>query len=188
MPRKNEAEMRMYLDVEAFHEKFQLKPYDSFRDLPDDLVRFREKFLTEEALETYKATLSANPPEVLDGLIDLAYVALGTFYLAGGTLLGVANYRKLQPYEFGTLQVMRMSKGVRLEKDANNLTFMLDIAFGCRSMAQEMGWFFDTGWDRGQSANMSKVRAKREGDSKRGSTWDVVKPKGWVAPKMDDLV
>jgi hypothetical protein len=35
---------------------------------------------------------------------------------------------------------------------------------------------------------MKKVRALRAVDSQRGSTYDVVKPSGWVAPDLSDLV
>jgi len=36
---------------------------------------------------------------------------------------------------------------------------------------------------------MKKVRAATDGsDSKRGSSLDVVKPEGWIAPDLSDLV
>jgi predicted HAD superfamily Cof-like phosphohydrolase len=44
------------------------------------------------------------------------------------------------------------------------------------------------GWNRVHNANMGKTRAERSTDSKRGSTFDVVKPDGWVAPDLSDLV
>ncbi len=44
-------------------------------------------------------------------------------------------------------------------------------------------------WSKGMRAvhraNMSKVRAERADQSKRGSTFDVVKPQGWVAPDFE---
>lgn len=43
-------------------------------------------------------------------------------------------------------------------------------------------------WDDVQRANMSKVRAEKASDSKRGSTWDVVKPAGWVPPQTDAII
>lgn len=43
-------------------------------------------------------------------------------------------------------------------------------------------------WRRVHAANMAKVRAERASDSKRGSTFDVVKPAGWTPPKHTDLV
>lgn len=43
-------------------------------------------------------------------------------------------------------------------------------------------------WNDVQRANMSKERAKKASDSKRGSTWDVVKPAGWVGPQTAAII
>lgn len=43
-------------------------------------------------------------------------------------------------------------------------------------------------WSRVHAKNMLKVRASDVGQSKRGSTLDVVKPEGWEPPTFDDLV
>jgi hypothetical protein len=37
--------------------------------------------------------------------------------------------------------------------------------------------------DAVQKANMAKVRVAKAEDSKRGSTFDVRKPEGWVGPE-----
>lgn len=50
------------------------------------------------------------------------------------------------------------------------------------------GKIFNEAWHRVQEANMAKIRCEREGDSKRGSTFDVIKPEGWEAPDHHDLV
>lgn len=47
---------------------------------------------------------------------------------------------------------------------------------------------FIEAWRRVHLANMQKVRAQLDTDSKRGSTYDVVKPAGWQAPSHTDLV
>jgi predicted HAD superfamily Cof-like phosphohydrolase len=47
---------------------------------------------------------------------------------------------------------------------------------------------FHEAWKRVQAANMKKVRAQTEDESKRGSTFDVVKPAGWIPPDHHDLV
>lgn len=39
-------------------------------------------------------------------------------------------------------------------------------------------------WRRVHEANMKKIR----GESNRSALYDIVKPPGWVAPKLDDLV
>lgn len=43
-------------------------------------------------------------------------------------------------------------------------------------------------WADVQRANMSKERALKASDSKRGSTWDVVKPTGWVGPQTEAII
>lgn len=43
-------------------------------------------------------------------------------------------------------------------------------------------------WADVQRANMSKERVTKASDSKRGSTWDVVKPAGWIAPRTEEIV
>lgn len=47
---------------------------------------------------------------------------------------------------------------------------------------------WDVLWNDVQRANMAKERAVRTDQSKRGSTWDVFKPVGWVAPRTEELV
>jgi len=47
---------------------------------------------------------------------------------------------------------------------------------------------FAEAWRRVHAANMQKVRAELDSDSKRGSTLDVVKPAGWEKPTHTDLV
>ena len=42
-------------------------------------------------------------------------------------------------------------------------------------------------WRRVHEANLTKVRATRPSMSSRGSTWDVIKPKGWTPPDLEDL-
>lgn len=43
-------------------------------------------------------------------------------------------------------------------------------------------------WDDVQRANMSKERALKASDSKRGSTYDVIKPAGWIPPKTQEFI
>lgn len=58
---------------------------------------------------------------------------------------------------------------------------IVDHAFMC-------GLNFIEAWQRVHNANMTKRRAEKTSDSKRGSTVDVVKPEGWVPPDLSDLV
>lgn len=59
---------------------------------------------------------------------------------------------------------------------------LLDLVYVAMGTAYMMNVPWDEGWSHVQYANMTKKRAEKVGDSKRGSTFDVVKPEGWVAP------
>lgn len=72
-----------------------------------------------------------------------------------------------------------------LEKQLDGLVDLVYVALGT---AYLQGFDFAEAWRRVHAANMAKVRALRESDSKRGSTFDVVKPPGWKAPDLSDLV
>lgn len=46
----------------------------------------------------------------------------------------------------------------------------------------------EQGWNRVHEANMKKIRVERPEDSKRKSSYDVKKPKDWIAPTLKDLL
>lgn len=68
------------------------------------------------------------------------------------------------------------------------LDALVDLVYVALGTSYLHGFNFREAWRRVQDANMVKVRAERRDDSKRGSTFDVVKPPGWVAPDHSDLV
>lgn len=76
--------------------------------------------------------------------------------------------------------------------DENNLHEMfdalIDLVYVALGTAYLHGFDFSEGWKRVHSANMSKVKALSKDDSKRKSSYDVVKPKGWKAPSLEDLL
>jgi predicted HAD superfamily Cof-like phosphohydrolase len=47
---------------------------------------------------------------------------------------------------------------------------------------------WDTMWADVQRANMSKERATSATQSKRKSTYDIIKPEGWVPPRTEELI
>lgn len=65
---------------------------------------------------------------------------------------------------------------------------LIDLVYVTLGTAYLQGFNFPAGWNRVQHANMQKVRALRTSDSKRGSIYDVVKPEGWTAPDLSDLI
>lgn len=68
------------------------------------------------------------------------------------------------------------------------LDALVDLAYVLLGTAYLQGLPFAEAWRRVHEANMAKVRVERAEDSKRGSTFDVVKPEGWTAPDHSDLV
>jgi predicted HAD superfamily Cof-like phosphohydrolase len=65
---------------------------------------------------------------------------------------------------------------------------LIDLAYFTLGTAHVMNLPWEAGWERVHAANMAKIRTERPADSKRGSGFDVVKPAGWSAPILDDLV
>lgn len=68
---------------------------------------------------------------------------------------------------------------------------MIDLVYVAMGTADFMGignerW--QACWNEVQRANMTKVRAQSESDSKRGTSLDVVKPAGWVGPNFKEIL
>jgi predicted HAD superfamily Cof-like phosphohydrolase len=61
----------------------------------------------------------------------------------------------------------------------------VDISAAHRDQYQPL---FYTMWNLVHSANMKKIRAQSEDESKRGSTFDVVKPEGWEPPTFEAIL
>ena len=86
---------QLFRDIGRFHEKFELKPTDDpGHRLPDDVLKFRIKFMFEELQEYVDAiggtwccpgvnvdSSKFDVEKAFDALIDLVYVALGTAFL-----------------------------------------------------------------------------------------------------------
>lgn len=71
-------------DIHEMHEKYGvgdwmgLREMNNERELLQQFLDFRIKFLKEELDETAKAVQDKDPEEIVDGLIDLCVVAIGT--------------------------------------------------------------------------------------------------------------
>lgn len=68
------------------------------------------------------------------------------------------------------------------------LDALVDEVYVAVGTALMHGFDFDAAWRRVQTANMAKERASKASDSKRGTSYDVIKPPGWQAPDHTDLV
>jgi predicted HAD superfamily Cof-like phosphohydrolase len=77
--------------------------------------------------------------------------------------------------------------------DADNLEgemdALVDLVYFALGTAYRHGFDrFDEAWKRVHTANMAKVVATNAKQSKRKYKGDIVKPKGWKSPVLDDLV
>ncbi len=80
----NMRKSRITYDVAKFHEKMLLKYDGPPRQLEEDITRSRIGHLQEELNEFHAALIyDKGLPEMLDALVDIVYVAIGTSYLMG---------------------------------------------------------------------------------------------------------
>lgn len=68
------------------------------------------------------------------------------------------------------------------------LDALVDQVYVALGTAWLQGFDFNEAFRRVHAANMSKVRTESAEGSKRFSKYDVVKPAGWKAPVLTDLV
>ena len=71
-------------DVEDMHSKYKVHSWIAANpDKLADLMKLRMRMLNEEFAETMDAYLQADSEELVDGLIDLVVIAIGTLDIAG---------------------------------------------------------------------------------------------------------
>ena len=74
------------------------------------------------------------------------------------------------------------------KKDAAGaLDALVDIVYIALGTAWLFNLPFEKAWNEVQKANMSKIRAKDK-TVKRGTKFDVVKPKDWKAPNIEKII
>lgn len=77
-------------------------------------------------------------------------------------------------------------RSINSEDFVGGFDALLDLAYVVFGTALFMGvdterW--NAGMEAVHQANMTKIRARDRAESKRGTTLDVIKPEGWVAPE-----
>jgi predicted HAD superfamily Cof-like phosphohydrolase len=162
------VEDRFVADVGSFHSKFGLDALEpAVPAVPsDEMLAFRLNFMLEELAE-----IAAANDFVLevDEEKDMKFVKIDE------------DIRENAP------------SSVRLEETLDGLVDLLYVLMGTVRFCgfhtnSPFGQRFHEAWRRVQQANMAKTRAASSGDSKRGTSFDVVKPVGWVPPTLKDLV
>ena len=90
-------------DLNFFNKKYGLPDQNREMLLDEDWLEFRLQFLREELNEITSAVYTNDVPGLLDGLIDLIYVAVGT-----GTSLGLPMEEAWQRVHEANLRKVRV--------------------------------------------------------------------------------
>jgi len=67
------------------------------------------------------------------------------------------------------------------------LDALVDIVYIALGTAWLFNLPFEKAWEEVQKANMKKIRTKSK-SKKRGTSFDVVKPKGWTPPDIEQVI
>lgn len=121
------------------------------------------------------------PPRELD-------VDLGDFRLKF-MVEELAEYAGLSDADREMVQAIFTKRSGEQPPLVDKLDALVDLEYVVLGTAYLHGFPHDEAWRRVQEANMAKKKAEPDGsDSRRGSPHDVVKPPGWTAPDLTDLV
>jgi len=90
--------------------------------------------------------------------------------------------------EFMDEELSEYVYATNIDDKEKQLDALVDLVYVAVGTAYLHGFDFNEAFRRVHEANMKKVRAVDVKDSKRRSTYDVVKPEGWTAPDLSDLV
>jgi len=157
----------LHADVKEFYKKFEL----GLRDKPEQLRQSANgQLMVNEAIHqmsfTYNFLVNQSKPE--GWTKDDEFLRFRT----------AAMLEELIEY----LQAVR-------DCDlAGQFDALVDLTYFAVGTAEGHKFPFNDGWDLVHASNMSKERAESNGESKRFSKWDVVKPHGFVAPDLKLLL
>ena len=116
-------------DIEVMHDKYKAKEWvvKQFEEGNYDILRkflaYRLDFVEEEFEETLDAFADNNPKEIVDGLIDIIVVAIGTLDLFGVDSIKVWN----------EIHKSNMNKEVGIKESRPN-------PFGMPDLVKPEGW------------------------------------------------
>lgn len=157
---------RFLKDIDEFHAKFGIHYPDPPRLLPGDPPR----------------------PDVLDELES----ALLELRRHGRSRDSLVSFR----VAFMLEELVEYARAVKAGDLAKALDALVDLDYVLKGTVHLHGFcypyngetaVFEEAWRRVHDANMAKVKGTGA-TSERSVTFDVVKPPGWTAPVLDDLV
>ena len=195
-----------------------ITPNEFVAKIDPGLANFRYQFLIEELEEYKQCCATGDLAIAIDSLVDLVYVAYGTALFHGISEVDFDQALSLafdgftshdEPVRF---KPGFMSPQVNVDftqtlyflinvywdevsrEDANEykivsaLCSICNLVFnGARMMGLSEECWRDF-WNDVQRANMTKIRVLKSEDSKRGSTYDVIKPPDWIPPYSEEIL
>ena len=84
-------------------------------------------------------------------------------------------------------ELAEYTQAITKKDAAGALDALVDIVYIALGTAWLFNLPFERAWEQVQKANMSKIRTKSK-SKKRGTSFDVVKPKGWTAPDIEQVI
>ena len=84
-------------------------------------------------------------------------------------------------------ELTEYTQAITKKDTAAALDALVDIVYIALGTAWLFNLPFEKAWQEVQRANMSKIRTKSK-SKKRGTSFDVVKPKNWRPPDIDQVI
>ena len=168
-----EREAVSIFKVSIMHEKFGFTPLLKPGFLPVELMKMRLNFMLEELTEIADACgfeMRAQYNTMKDEL-NCGFQPKKHF--------------KRSPEDLGLAFDGLLDLEVVLHGTAHLMGFMSHVP---PDVSSRYATVWSEGQDRVFNANMAKERCKPGEVGKRGSSFDLIKPKGWKAPEFGDLL
>jgi predicted HAD superfamily Cof-like phosphohydrolase len=84
-------------------------------------------------------------------------------------------------------ELSEYTQAITKKDAAGALDALVDIVYIALGTAWLFNLPFEKAWQEVQKANMNKIRTKSK-SKKRGTSFDVVKPKGWRPPDIEQII
>lgn len=205
-------------DVQLFQNKFGFSVPSDFIFIPQDLFDFRVKFFHEELNEYIDSCTNKDLGTAVDSLIDLVYITCGTAIYHGvgydkfdamiDPVVGSPDLIKVKLDSTGnphfldaeanreaistlTRNIQEYVDAYAAKSEKGIRRALAALYLNCMFISTQMDLTteqWDEMWNDVQRANMSKERALSKDQSKRGSTYDIIKPAGWIPPRTEELI
>tara|TARA_R100001530_G_C4307043_1_gene151968 strand:+ start:139 stop:552 length:414 start_codon:yes stop_codon:yes gene_type:complete len=101
--------------------------------------------------------------------------------------LGTSEYQEFR-LNFIKEEVAELEEALKNNDKALVFDALIDIVYVTLGTAYVMGFPWRHGWNEVHDTNMKKVRVDSGKQSKRGSTYDVIKPRDWQPPRLEELL